>query len=281
VPAGATAEAPAGATTGAPAEATEAAGVRTAVAGERAFIDLHCHTSASFDSLARPAAVARAAAARGLTHLAITDHERIDGALEARAAAPLGLTIIVGEEIRSLDGDLIALFLDRAIPPGLSADATIAAVREQGGLVGIPHPFDRLRGSLARGQAEDRLAGLARDVDYVEAWNARLMLGDGNARAAALARAAGVPGVAVSDAHTVLEVGVASTILLGDPSTPAGLREALAGEVVLRLGRASAYVRLLTPAAKLVHRLRGQGRIRAAGPSAGAAGPSTGASSVR
>jgi predicted metal-dependent phosphoesterase TrpH len=236
----------------------------------RAFVDLHCHTSASFDSLARPAAVARAAAARGLTHLAITDHERIDGALEARAAAPEGLTIIVGEEIRTLDGDLIALFLDRAIPPGLSAEATIAAVREQGGLVGIPHPFDRLRGSLARGQADDRLTALAGSVDWVEAWNARLMLGDGNARAAALALAAGVPGVAVSDAHTVLEVGVASTIMEGELSTPEGLREALAGEVVLRLGRASAYVRLVTPAAKLVHRLRRQGRIRATGPSTGA-----------
>jgi hypothetical protein len=60
---------------------------------------------------------------------------------------------------------------------------------------------------------------------------------------------------------------------LGDPSTPAGLREALAGEVVLRLGRASADVRLVTPAAKLVHRLRRQGRIRAAGPSARASAP--------
>jgi len=275
VPAGATAELP----TGAPPEATtgargrpEAAAAPAGLPAERAFIDLHCHTSASFDSLARPAAVARAAAARGLTHLAITDHERIDGALEARASAPAGLTIIVGEEIRTLDGDLNALFLDRAIPPGLSAEATIAAVREQGGLVGIPHPFDRFRGSLARNHAEDRLAVLAGAVDYVEAWNARLLLGDGNARAAALARAAGRPGVAVSDAHTVLEVGVASTIVAGDPSTPEGLREALAGEVVLRLGRASAYVRLVTPAAKLVHRLRRQGRIRATGPSTRASG---------
>jgi len=267
VPAGAIAEAPAGAASGPLAEAT---GARAGMPAERAFVDLHCHTSASFDSLARPAAVARAAAARGLTHLAITDHERIDGALEARAAAPAGLTIIIGEEIRTLDGDLIALFLDRAIPPGLSVGATIAAVREQGGLVGIPHPFDRLRGSLARGKTDDRLAALAGSVDFIEAWNARLMFGDGNARGAALALAAGVPGVAVSDAHSVLEVGVASTILSGDPSTPEGLREALAGDVVLRLGRASAYVRLITPAAKLVHRLRGHGRIRAAGPSTGA-----------
>ena len=63
----------------------------------RAFIDLHCHTRASFDSLANPDAVVRAAASRGLTHLAITDHDRIDAALEARDAAPDELFLIVGE----------------------------------------------------------------------------------------------------------------------------------------------------------------------------------------
>ncbi|HEU0242817.1 MAG TPA: PHP domain-containing protein, partial [Candidatus Limnocylindrales bacterium] len=73
----------------------------------RSFIDLHCHTNASFDSLSDPAKVVRAAATRGLTHLAITDHDRIDGALRARDAAPAGLTVIVGEEIRTADGDLI------------------------------------------------------------------------------------------------------------------------------------------------------------------------------
>ena len=107
-----------------------------------AYADLHCHTSASFDSLASPASVVRAAIARGLTHLAITDHERISGALEAREQAlaqdpgETGLTVIVGEEIRSRDGDLVAVFLTESIPPGLSGAETIAAVREQGGLVG-------------------------------------------------------------------------------------------------------------------------------------------------
>ena len=91
----------------------------------------------------------RAAAARGLTHLAITDHDRIDGALGRGRRAPAGLTIIVGEEVKTADGDLICV-LPRAgrSPPGLSAAETIAEARAQGGLVGIPHPFDRMRGSL-------------------------------------------------------------------------------------------------------------------------------------
>lgn len=227
-----------------------------------AFVDLHCHTSASFDSLASPRAVVAAAARRGLTHLAITDHDRIDGALEARDRAPSGLTVLVGEEIRTRDGDLIAVFLSRAIPPGLSAAETIAAIREQGGLVGIPHPFDRFRGSLSKGESPGTIEALARTVDWVEAWNARLMIGDGNARAAELAVAAGVPGVAVSDAHTTIEVGVACSVLQGDPSTPGGLRAALAAGPSLVTGRASVYVRLVTPVARAVQRIRGRRRVR-------------------
>ncbi len=224
---------------------------------ERAFVDLHCHTRASFDSLSAPAAVVKAAAERGLTHLAITDHDRIDGALAARDLAPSGLTILVGEEVKTRDGDLICLFLERAIPPGLSVDETIAAAREQGGLIGIPHPFDRLRGSLLHAARSDALGA---SVDWVETHNARVV-GRGNERAAAFARERGLPGVAVSDAHSILEVGVAYTALDGDPSSAAGLLEALA-RVQLVPGRASLVVRAWTPLAKVVQRARGNRRVR-------------------
>lgn len=199
----------------------------------------------------------RAAAARGLTHLAITDHDRIDGALAAQASAPDELTVIVGEEVRTAEGDLICLFLDRAIPPGLSAVATIRAARDQGGLVGIPHPFDRLRGSLL---TDGRMEAIGPLVDWVEGHNARLV-GNGNERAMAFATEHGRPVVAVSDAHTTLEVGVAYTVLEGDPSTPDGLLAALASAELVP-GRASYAVRLVTPLAKVIQRARGRGRIR-------------------
>lgn len=223
--------------------------------GERAFIDLHCHTSASFDSLADPAKVARAAAARGLTHLIVTDHDHIDGALRARDAAPDGLTVIIGEEVRTAEGDLIAAFLESPVRSGSPAADTIAEVRDQGGLVGIPHPFDQFRGSLLRDEGMASLAGL---VDWVEAYNARLV-GSGNERAADFAKEHGLPGVAVSDAHTVIEVGIAYTALHGDPSTPAGLLEALRN-VELIAGRATYAVRLWTPFAKGIQWVRGRGR---------------------
>jgi hypothetical protein len=97
-------------------------------------------------------------------------------------------------------------------------------------------------------------------VDWIEIHNARLV-GSGNERAAVLAKEHGVAGVAVSDAHSVLEVGVAYTTLDGDPSTPAGLLAALAGAETVS-GRATYVVRLWTPIAKSVNRLRGNRRIR-------------------
>jgi len=210
--------------------------------------------------------VLRAAAARGLTHLAITDHDRIDGArqaLEIAAEEAPDLTVIVGQEIRTSAGDLVGVFLRETVSVGLSPAEAIAAVHDQGGLVGIAHPFDRFRGSVGRGEVA-ALEAVAAQVDWIEAWNARLMVGDGNERAAALAKRFGVPGVAVSDAHTTIEIGIASTVVsAADPGTADGLRRALAGPVELVTGRASRYVRLISPAAKLVQRARGRGRVRA------------------
>ena len=223
----------------------------------RYFVDLHCHTSASFDCLASPESVVKAAASRGLTHLAITDHDRIEGALRARDAAPDGLTIIVGEEVKTADGDLIALFLERAVAPGRPARETIAEVRAQGGLVGIPHPFDRYRGSMLK---DPRLEAIGQMVDWVEAHNARVVGGSGNEQAAAFAREMGLPGVAASDAHSTLEVGVAFNVVAVDPSTPEGLLAALTNVEIVP-GRSSYIVRTLTPISKIVNRARGNRRV--------------------
>jgi predicted metal-dependent phosphoesterase TrpH len=232
---------------------------------ERGFVDLHVHTSASFDSLASPASVVRAAASRGLTHLAITDHDVIDGALEATriAAAEFpGLRIIVGQEVKTSNGDLIAAFIERPIASGLPATDAIAEIRAQGGLVGIPHPFDHFRGSLL---VDAEMASIAPLVDWVETHNARIMVGNGNERAALFARENGLPGVAVSDAHSVMEIGVAYVALDGDPSTPDGLLAALTSAELVT-GRATIFVRAVTPVAKLVQRARGHGRGRVPSP---------------
>ncbi len=199
----------------------------------------------------------------GLTHLAITDHERIDGAQRARDMADGRLHIIVGEEIHTEDGDLLGLFLGSPVPPGMSAAETASAIRDQGGLVGLPHPFDNFRssgGSQAEA-AERKLEALAAIVDYVETHNARAYR-DANPLAAAFAQRHGLPGVASSDAHSIMELGIASSALPGSFSDAAGLRELLP-KAELQAGRASYYVRLWTPVSKVVNRVRGNGRIRA------------------
>jgi predicted metal-dependent phosphoesterase TrpH len=222
-------------------------------------VDLHSHTSWSPDSLSRPEAVVRVAAERGLTHLAITDHGRVEGALAAREAAPEGLTVIVGEEVRTLEGDLIGLFLERPVPNGLSAAEASAAIHAQGGLVGLPHPFDRFRGSLLAGHADPRrrdpLETIAPLVDYVETFNARVPFHGANDQAAAWAFAHHLPGVAVSDAHTLLEVGVAYLILDGPFGDALELRAALPGGTIVA-SRASLAVRAVTPIARVIQRLR-------------------------
>jgi predicted metal-dependent phosphoesterase TrpH len=197
----------------------------------------------------------------GLTHLAITDHERIDGALRARDHAPDDLVVIVGEEVRSADGDLIGLFLERPVPPGLSAAETAAAIHEQGGIVGLPHPFDRFRSSGGSKAAEQEraLAALATAVDYVEVHNARAYR-DANPRAAAFAAAHGLPGTASSDAHSVMELGVSQTVVSGPVTDAASLLAALPAAHLIT-SRASYLVRGWTPIAKLVQRIRGNRRI--------------------
>lgn len=205
----------------------------------------------------------RAALDRGLTHLAITDHDRIDGALAAREQAPGGLTVIVGQEIRTTAGDLIGLFLERPVAQGLSPHDAAATVREQGGLVGLPHPYDRFRAGAGRPAWAGELERLVPLLDYVEAWNARLMLGDGNARAAEFAVAHKLPGVAVSDAHTVVEVGVSYIVVPGPATGPDELRAGLR-QVSLVIGHGSRLVRLSGPVAKLVQRLRGNRRVERA-----------------
>lgn len=230
----------------------------------RSLADLHCHTSASFDSLSKPVDVARVAAERGLTHLAITDHDRIDGALSVRDKAPDTLTIIVGQEVRTSAGDLIALFVDKAIRPGMAPADAAKAVLDQGGAVGLAHPYDRFRAGAGRRASEDELTQLLPLLDYIEVWNSRLMVGDGNRRAADLAHANALPGVAVSDAHTLLEVGVSYTILDGPLGSAAELRLALLAGAGLVTSHGSRLVRLWTPMAKVIQRVRGNGRVMSA-----------------
>ena len=164
-------------------------------------IDLHMHTSASKDSLSDPASVIDTARAVGLDRIAITDHDEIEGAFAARELAPD--LVIVGEEVRTSEGlDLIGLYLREHIRPGGSFRETADAIRSQGGVVYLPHPFDSHRGT-----DEEFLATVKDCVDAVEGINARIHDPARNEHAEAWASARDLPIGAGSDAHMVGEIG--------------------------------------------------------------------------
>ncbi len=165
-------------------------------------VDLHVHTSFSADSLTLLAHVDGHARRRGLSAVAITDHNSIQGAL--RLQQETDLLIIVGEEIRTSQGEIIGLFLQEHIPPGLSPRETVRLIREQNGIVCIPHPVDRFRGSALQPAA---LEEIHPEVDAIEVFNARNSFGADNRLARGLAERYGLLATGGSDAHHPSEIG--------------------------------------------------------------------------
>lgn len=164
-------------------------------------LDLHMHTHHSKDCVIPTAQVLHICKARGMGGVAITDHDTLAGGLEAVKIAPPGLLVIPGEEIKSSEGEIIGLFLFEEIPPGLTPEETATRIRDQGGVVIVPHPFDPLRRSPLRTPALERLvaAGL---VDAIEVLNARMALKSHNLRGAEFAARHNLPGTAGSDGHS-------------------------------------------------------------------------------
>lgn len=165
-------------------------------------VDLHLHTDRSTDCNTSFEGLIRQARARALDCLAITDHDRIDGALEFQRLAPF--PVIVGEEVKTLEGEIIGLFLREWIPPRLSPEETVDRIKAQGGVVYVPHPFDRVRRSPLKTAALERIVDR---VDAIEVINSRNHFRADNDRAAAFAQQHGLLAGAGSDAHTLHELG--------------------------------------------------------------------------
>jgi len=191
-------------------------------------VDCHLHTVASGDAVLTLDELADRAREAELDVVCITDHN-VTSAAVAAAERDLGLRIIVGEEIRTPDGDLIGLFLTERIPYVLPVAEVVARIRAQGGLVYAPHPFDPLRSSLGR-----VLPGLcaAGAVDIIEVFNAKTAEQAPNERALALAAAYALPGGAGSDAHDAPGVG-AAYLEMPDFDGPASFLAALAAARVV------------------------------------------------
>jgi predicted metal-dependent phosphoesterase TrpH len=174
-------------------------------------VDLHCHTEASPDCSTPIELIPSQCVSKKIKVQAITDHNTIDGAVRLKKIAadtvdPAILTIIVGEEVSTQEGEIVGLFLHQAVPAHMTPEDTVKAIKEQGGLVLIPHGFDPRKRWRLKPPALTRIAS---QVDIIETFNARISNLKWNRAAVAWAKERGVLMSAGSDAHRLVDIGSA------------------------------------------------------------------------
>lgn len=165
-------------------------------------VEFHCHTIKSKDCLVDPRRLVQCAARKGIDRLIITDHNTIAGAVAARELDPL--RVIVGEEIMTTQGELLAAFVRSEVPPGLTPAEAISRLRDQGAFISVSHPFDMHRNGAWR---ESDLLAILPLVDAIEIYNSRCMQPRHNQLAREFALQHVVAGTVGSDAHTCWELG--------------------------------------------------------------------------
>jgi predicted metal-dependent phosphoesterase TrpH/glycosyltransferase involved in cell wall biosynthesis len=168
-------------------------------------VDLHMHTDHSTDCATPVDVLLATAREQGLGAIAVTDHNEVSGALDARAKAEeYGVKVIVGEEVMTgRQGEVIGLFLEEKIPRGMTLAETIAAIRAQGGLVYVPHPFDRMHSV----PDYEHLLAVVEDVDAIEVFNPRIAIPAYNEEAVRFAHKYRIVGGAGSDSHVAQGLG--------------------------------------------------------------------------
>lgn len=165
---------------------------------------MHCHTIYSGHSSIELTDVISKCKEKGIKVIAITDHNTIEGAILLKAKAPKSLFVIVGEEIRTAQGEITGLFLSKKIEPGQDILDTIKEIRAQGGLVLIPHPYDSLRHETIR---REQIVKAADRADFIEVFNSRCLFNRFNKKAFALGKKHKILPIVGSDAHLPSEIG--------------------------------------------------------------------------
>ena len=184
-------------------------------------VEFHCHTIFSKDSLTRPAALVEACRRKGIDRVIVTDHNSIAGARAAQAIDPE--RVIVGEEIMTTRGEILAAYVTEEIPAGLTPQETIRRLKDQGAFISVSHPFDTQRKG---GWKEPDLLEILPDVDAIEVYNSRCMNPGFNRQARQFADRHNLAGTVGSDAHVTFELG-RSVLLLEPFDGPDRLRKVI------------------------------------------------------
>ena len=168
-------------------------------------VDLHMHTDHSGDCATPVEVLLDTARQQGLGAIAVTDHNEVSGAFEAlEKAERFGVKVIVGEEVKTANqGEVIGLFIKEKIPRGMTLEETVAEIKRQGGVVYVPHPFDRLHAV----PDYEHLLGILDDVDVLEIYNPRVAIGSFNEEAERFAAKYRILAAAGSDAHVAQGLG--------------------------------------------------------------------------
>ncbi len=216
-------------------------------------VDLHMHTTWSHDCSIDVDELLDYAEAEGLGAIAVTDHNVFGGALEtADLARNRDLVVIPGEEVKTDgQGEVIGLFLEREIPSGMSFGDTIAAIREQGGLVYLPHPFDRMHSIPEPATLHRHLA----DIDVFEVYNARLLFDAQNDEALRFARKYDLTAGAGSDAHVLQGVGTGA-VRMRSFNGPEEFLISLRSAEIVRRPKSLAYLQSLKWMAQVKEKVR-------------------------
>ncbi|MFC1964037.1 PHP-associated domain-containing protein [Chloroflexota bacterium] len=164
--------------------------------------DFHIHTEYSMDCSSPLDKIIQRCEQLGINCIAIADHGTVEGALKMQKIAPF--KVIVAEEILTPHGEIMGMFLKETIPSGLSVPETIRAIREQGGLINIPHPFDTVRPSALKRKIVEEIIT---EIDLIEVFNSRNILRRNAREALAFAEKHNIPKSAGSDAHSIPEIG--------------------------------------------------------------------------
>jgi hypothetical protein len=205
-------------------------------------VDLHMHTDHSSDCVTPVEVLLATARDRGLGAIAVTDHNEISGALEARAkAAEYGVKVIVGEEVKTADqGEVIGLFIEEKIARGMTLQETISEIKRQGGLVYVPHPFDRLHAV----PDYPHLLNVLDDVDAIEVFNPRVAISSFNEEAVRFAEKYRIVCGAGSDAHVTAGLG-SVRIRMRDFDGPQEFLQSLRDADIIRKPASLVYVQAL------------------------------------
>jgi hypothetical protein len=203
-------------------------------------VDLHMHTNHSHDCATPVDKLLETAKERGLGAIAVTDHNEVSGALEARERAN-GIKVIVGEEVKTADqGEVIGLFIEEKIPRGLTLQETISAIRGQGGLVYVPHPFDRMHSV----PDYEHLLDVVEDIDAIEVFNPRVAFSAFNEEAERFAAKYRIVAGAGSDSHVPQGLGSVK-IAMRDFDGPEEFLESLRDADIVRKRQSLLYVQAL------------------------------------